>query len=252
MPVMDEFKEERRAVKDAGFKERLKYFWYYNKWYVVGGIIALIIVSAFIHDMVSRKDIVYDAALLNCTANLEAMDEYNDRFLADMGIDTKKNTLSMDTSLKISFGVMDEIAITSAEKLSAYVAAAMLDTITAKDELFENYANAGIFADLRDVLSDEEIKKYEPYFYYVDEDVVRQVQLAETQMDSSIRPKIPDPDKPELMEEPVPVGIYIDDCSDFLNVYTFTEAEHVVVGILQKAPNTEMTLSFVNYIFEKQ
>lgn len=252
MAVMDEFKNERDEMKSAPLKKKLSYFWYYHKWYVIGGFVAFIIIAVFIHDMVTKKDIVLEAALLNSSVHLENTEEYNDKLLKDMGIDTNKYALSMDTSLKISFGVMDETAINSSEKLSAYVASSMLDTIIAGDDIFSNYANAGIFADLREVLNDDDIEKYSPYLYYVDTEVVNQVQLAETEMDSSLRPEIPDPTRPELMADPVPVGIYIDDCSEFLDIYTFPDSEHVVLGVLANAPNEDMTISFINYIFENQ
>lgn len=250
MAVMDEFKEERDEMKNASPKEKLAYFWYYHKWYVIGGLIAFFIIAAFIHDMVTQKDIIMEAALLNSSVRIEETEAYNEKVLTDLGIDTKQYALSMDTSLKISFGIMDETAISSSEKLSAYVAASMLDTIIAGDELFSRYANAGIFADLREVLSDEEIEKYSPYFFYVDTEIVKQVQLSETEMDSSLRPEIPDPTKPELMENPVPVGIYIDDCSEFLGVYAFPDAGRVALGILEDAPHEDMTVAFLNYIFE--
>lgn len=252
MAVMDEFKNERDEMKNAPFKKRLSYFWYYHKWYIIGGFVAFVIIAAFIHDMVTQKDIIMEAALLNSSVHLEDTEEYNDKLLTDIGIDTDKYALSMDTSLKINFGVMDETAINSSEKLSAYIAASMLDTIISGDDIFSSYANAGIFADLRETLSDEEIEKYAPCFYYVDTEIVKQVQLAETEMDSSLRPEIPDPTRPELMNNPVPVGIYIDDCSEFLDVYTFPDSEHVVLGVLSGAPNKDMTITFINYIFENR
>jgi hypothetical protein len=249
MAVMDEFRDEREKVKDASFKVRLAYFWDYHKWYIIGGLVVAIILGAFIHDMVTQKEIILEVALPNVSVHLEDTEDYNDKLLNDIGIDSDKYALSMDTSLKISFGIMDETAINSSEKLSAYVAASMLDIMAAGDDIFSNYANAGIFNDIRDSLNDEEIEKYSPYFYYVDTEVVKQVQLAETQMDSSLRPEIPDPTKPELMDDPVPVGIYIDSCEEFLNVYTFPDSDHVVLGILDKAPDEEMAVTFINYIF---
>ena len=36
MPVMDEFREEREAIKNAGWDYKLKYFWDYYKWFVIG------------------------------------------------------------------------------------------------------------------------------------------------------------------------------------------------------------------------
>ncbi|MCD7835718.1 MAG: hypothetical protein LUG83_03520 [Lachnospiraceae bacterium] len=250
MAVMDEFKDERNEMKNASLNKKISYFWYYNKWYVIGGLIAFVIIAAFIHDMVTKKEAVMEAALLNSSVHLEDTEEYNEKFLSYMEIDSDKYSLSMDTSLKISFGIMDETAINSSEKLSAYVAASILDTIIAGDDIFSSYANAGIFKDLREALSEEEIEKYSDFFYYVDTEVVKQVQLAETEMDSSLRPEIPDPTKPELMDEPVAVGIYIDDCTEFLDVYTFPDSDCVVMGILTDAPHETMTVTFLNYIFE--
>lgn len=37
MPVMDEFREEREAMKQKSFKERFLYFCEYYKWHVIGG-----------------------------------------------------------------------------------------------------------------------------------------------------------------------------------------------------------------------
>jgi len=250
MAVMDEFKDERAEMKNAPFKKKLAYFWDYNKWYIIGGIVVFTIVAAFIHDMVTQKDVVFQAALLNSSAYYEASENYNKKFLTDSGIDTDKYALDMDSTLKISFGIMDEDAINSSEKLSAYIAASMLDAIFAGDDIFYNYANAGIFADLRDVLNEEETEKYSQYFYYVDSEVVKQFQLADTKLDTSLRPEIPDPTKPELMSDPIPVGIYIDNCTEFLDVYSFPDSGHVVFGMLESAPNKELTVSFINYIFE--
>lgn len=250
MAVMDEFKNEREEMKSAPFKKKLAYFWDYHKWYIIGGFVVIFIVAAFIHDMATQKDIIFQAALLNSSAYYDTSEEYNNKFLTDSGIDTNKYALGMDSTLKISFGIMDEDAINSSEKLSAYIAASMLDTIFAGDDIFYNYANSGVFSDLREVLSEEEIEKYSPYFYYVDTEVVKQFQLADTKLDTSLRPEIPDPTKPELMNDPVPVGIYIDDCTEFLDVYSFPDSEHVVLGVLEGAPNEDMAVSFINYIFK--
>jgi len=35
MAVMDEFKEEREALKRGTPKQKLAYFWYYYKWHVI-------------------------------------------------------------------------------------------------------------------------------------------------------------------------------------------------------------------------
>ena len=60
MAVMDEFKEEREQIKKRPLKERLEYFWFYYKWYVLGGILAVFVVTTLIRDIAgSRKDALY-------------------------------------------------------------------------------------------------------------------------------------------------------------------------------------------------
>lgn len=252
MAVMDEFKDEREAMKNASLKKKFSYFWYYNKWYVIGGTILFLFVAIFIHDILFKKEIILNIAFLNTSVHLEDSEEYAEKFLNEMNIDSEKNRIFLDTSLKISTGIMDETVIASTEKLSGYIATSSLDSIVADASLFERYANAGVFTDIRTILTDDEVKKYEPYFYYVNVDTVKQYQLAETNMDNSLKPEIPDPAKPELMDGPVPVGIYIDNCTELLNVYKFPESEHVVLGLIADAPNKDMAHSFINYIFNNQ
>jgi hypothetical protein len=252
MAVMDEFKDERSKMKDAPFKQRLAYFWDYYKWYVIGGLAGIIIVCVFVHDIVSQKTHLLSAALLNTSAYLDSSvsEEYEERFLDELGVDKKKYDISMDTSFYLSFENMDTTSASTIEKLSAYIAATMLDVMAADDTTFYKYANNGTLCDIREFLSEEQIEKYTPYFYYVDEKVVEQVQYADEQMDDSLRPEIPDPAKPELMEEPVPVGIYVDSCTEFLDTYDFTGADHVVIGVISNAPHTETIPLFIDYIFE--
>ena len=41
MAVMDEFKEEREALKRGTPKQKLAYFWYYYKWHVIISVIII-------------------------------------------------------------------------------------------------------------------------------------------------------------------------------------------------------------------
>ena len=54
---------------------------------------------------------------------------------------------------------------------------------------------------------------------------------------------------PEGLEDPVPVGLYIGDCEQITNHYTFNE-ESVVIGIPLNTSHLETTLPFIDYIFE--
>ena len=64
MAVMDEFKEEREALKNGTPKQKLAYFWYYYKWHVIISIVVIAMVGSFIYQYVNRKDTAFEAVLL--------------------------------------------------------------------------------------------------------------------------------------------------------------------------------------------
>ena len=68
MAVMDEFKEEREALKNGTPKQKLAYFWYYYKWHVIISVIIIGMLVSFIYQYVNRKDIAFNAVLLNASS----------------------------------------------------------------------------------------------------------------------------------------------------------------------------------------
>ena len=48
MAVMDEFKEEREALKNGTPKQKLAYFWYYYKWHVIISLVVIILIVSFV------------------------------------------------------------------------------------------------------------------------------------------------------------------------------------------------------------
>ena len=50
MPVMDEFREEREAIKNSSMKKKWGYFLDYYKWYVIGGAAIILFLVFLIRD----------------------------------------------------------------------------------------------------------------------------------------------------------------------------------------------------------
>ena len=67
--------------------------------------------------------------------------------------------------------------------------------------------------------TDEQIQALEPYFYYVDREVVLAIEAANDDMNTDYTPDYPDPLHPEDMQDPVPVGICLTDCKDLTDTY---------------------------------
>ncbi len=70
-------------------------------------------------------------------------------------------------------------------------------------------------------------------------------------LNPTFNPKIPDPAKPELMEDPRPVGIYIDDAEAFLSNYYVGDGDGAVIGLLVNSQHIDTSKTFLEYLFRK-
>lgn len=244
MPLMDEFKEERAEVKNRSFKEKCSYFWDYYKWHVIGGAIALFAVISLIHTILSQKETVFYAALLNIGQSLYS-EEYRKEFEEYLGIDTSKEKAYLDI-MPLELTVMDDATVSTTQKVMVYVSAGDLDVIIADLPVTNHYAYIDTMMDLRDFLSEEELEKYEPYFYYVDR--------AKIQKSNGETPETPDypedPSDPSGMEEPVPVGIRIDHCKKFGEANYFPGATYFTV--VTNSSHLDVAHIFLDYIWEDE
>lgn len=248
MAVMDEFREQREALKHGTPKQKLDYFWTYYKWYVIVGVALIIFVTSFIHELVTKKDDAFYGAFVNSWAQ-DGAEAYMQGFADKLGIDTEQFNVAVDSSLYISNSSMDQTTVASVQKLMVYIAANQIDVMVSDTVTFEQYANNETFLDLREALSPEQIEKYEPYFYYVDQKLVDEKNAAQDAMDDSYVPVYPDPSKPEEMEQPVPVAIFVESCEELRESYVFM-AEPIAIGIIANTDRLAESVAFIDYLFE--
>ena len=117
MPLMDEFREERQAIKNASFKKKWEYFWEYYKWYVIGGAAIIFLLSIFIRDMINKKDWIFYGAMINAVPIEEQADIFLNDFVELAQLDTETYSVMLDTSYSIIKGSYDEISGAAAQKL---------------------------------------------------------------------------------------------------------------------------------------
>lgn len=250
MPVMDEFKEERAALKQATIKEKFSYFWEYYKWHTIVIIAAVIFVSTLIYQMVTQKDNAIYVAMLN-TVETESSEEYTRQFTEYAGINTDKYNVLIDTSMYIDLSDMsklDERTLSSNEKLLVYIAAGDVDVVISNETTLLSYAYNGAFYDLRTILTEEQIARYEPYFFYIDQNYADQLgsQVA-TIEDYNTLSEYPLGRNPETMETPVPVGIYLDTAEKLKENYFFLY-ENMILSIPGNTKNLDMVSTYLDFV----
>ncbi len=249
MAVMDEFKEEREQVKKRPLKERLEYFWFYYKWYVLGGILAVFVVTTLIRDIAgSREDALY-AVVVNAyiTENEPALAE---GFAEYAGIDTSKYGVSIHSSVFIN-DQMDETSITSGQLITVYIAAGDLDIGIMDPTQYTKYAYSGIFQDLREYLDASFLESLSDKLYYIDYAVLEKLEAGRRDNLSTSDIVLPDPFCPETMEDPRPVGINLHGCERFFQSYTY-EDDLACVGTTPGSESPDMAARFLQYLFTNE
>ena len=226
MPVMDEFREEREALKHGTPKEKLSYFMYYYKWHVIVAVCVIIAVSVLANQILTRKDTVFYAAMINGVDTL-SLDPKDDPFYQYSGIDADKSAVVYDTSMLIDINSTNEISISSAQKFVVFLAAAQMDVVISGENVIQKYAHNGTFYDLTKFLTEEQIKEYVPEY--------------------------PDPRHPENMKQPVPVGIYVTDCPNLTDRFIFADSNSgIILSVMSNTTRPEMVSKYIDFLMKAQ
>lgn len=248
MPVMDEFKKEREAIRQKSLKEKLAYFFDYYKWHTLAVVILVAAVISLIIQQINRKDCALYVCLLNTTA-IDWTEDYVKSFEEYAGIDRSKYEAIFDTTMYINLVGRDTLTSSSFQKLAVYIAAGDLDLLVTSPEIIQYYVDQKIFIDIREILTPEQITLYEPYFFYVDQTIVDAV--IETEAKGEIyKGDFSDPRQPEIMENPIPVGIFLDDCPRLKESVMFYDKE-VVLSVIVTSSHVETSLKFIDYIMQE-
>lgn len=274
----DEIKKNRQeALKNAGFKGKIAYFWDYYKVHVLVGAFCIVFFGALIHDIATSKDYGFYAIMVNCYQTVE-QEELEDEFAALTSIDTNEYDVLIDLTTSVNMESLDQYTIANSEKIMAVTASGDLDIIASDSDTFNYYARSSMFYDLREIFSEEELAKSEGYIYYIDQAVIDAINdgTYELEDSSSTESSLSDseiimesgdelslstyteseytsiedfvaPD-PSTMEDPIPVGIICTD-AEYLSELGIYQNMVPVVGIVASSERIELATEFIDYLW---
>lgn len=152
MPVSDDVKEQRRSIKDKGFKYKMAYYWEYYRKPALVVILIIIFLVSIIKTMVTAKDPAFEAVFLN-GYNVPDTQE----FAEIIGIDEKHEEVNFDGDffIKLDTETYDETSYVNVQKLMAFIAANTLDVIISDSAIIDAYAPEEMFGDLRDYFDED-------------------------------------------------------------------------------------------------
>ncbi|MBR6627558.1 MAG: hypothetical protein IKL04_06250 [Lachnospiraceae bacterium] len=247
MPLMDEFKEEREAIKNAPLKTKLIYFFDYYKGHVITAAILLFVIGSLIHHFATYKETIFHTVLMNSIRTDESQDVHPVAFAEMLGVDTDEYDVHFDTTIYITDNYYDDAVVANIQKLVVYQMAGDVDTLICEFPRAESYIYNGALDDITKYMTPEQKEILEPYFLYADQALVDKLMQAHSESEVPEEMVCPDPLKPEEMENPFPVGISLKDCPSVTNDYYLPEME-LNLHIFKCTPNPEYCTKFIDYI----
>ncbi len=253
MALSEEFKEERDRVKQGPLSKKIAYFWDYYKWHTIISVALIIGIISFVHNLITKTDPVLSGIMLNSySKDVAATNDLIDDFIKLRDIDTKEYHVSINTGLSYSNeedGTSAQLNYSTDQVITARNMAEDLDFLTGDLASMTQYAYRGLFVDLRDHMTEEELAFYEPYLLYIDMDIILQIQEASERFESTDSITYPDCHNPEEMKDPVPVMIDVSSCQRLTDIYEYEElSKDLSFGICSNAVNKENTLIFLDYV----
>lgn len=257
--VRDEIRQEQLKTKDMNWKDRLGYFWYYYKVHTLVAILVVIFSVTLIHDITTTRDYNFYGIMLN-SYQLSA-DRLEAAFSDYAGLDSENYECFLDTDSTLSMTAMSEFDLVSSQKMIALMSTHDLDSVVFDSQAFYHYSNNEMFMDLRQVFTEEELKKYEDHLYYIDYAVIRAaIEAAEEGLVTYEEAPAPTPEEiaaeaethkhPEDMEEPIPVGVFITD-SPFAKQTGAYENLTPVFGIVASTQRLDTAKEYLHFLWSE-
>lgn len=265
MAISDETRAQREKLRGKGVKAHLQYFWDYYKiqTLVAAGIVLGVIYT--IHGVVTNRPDAFYLMVLN--GRSEVQDSYQTLYeetIAALDVDTNENDITLDLTEYLTPGTSTSTYdMGTNEKITAQAAAKMIDVMMADQYNFDHLARNGMYGDLRDYLSEEQLSACSEELYYIDLDAVKAWQEASES--STYEEHVPDeetaeaaeafdklvmPD-PSTMSDPVPVGIVVNrlPANERFGFYDDTTG---ILGIAANTEHPEACQQFIQYLYGEQ
>lgn len=165
MTAKEYLETERSKLKQLTFRKKLEYIWDYYK-PLMAGILAVIIVIAVIVQIAINSQITTELSvgLFNSMDYKKEIDTLSEDFAAHAGLDGKKQEVIFDSSYQMDLDANDSMTVGIQSKVIAVVSAGTMDVMLMPEDIYEHYLDAGMYMDLKQVLSAEEYKKYQSLF----------------------------------------------------------------------------------------
>jgi hypothetical protein len=257
MAIRDNIKKDWESMKELSFRDKLVFVWDYYKIPLLVALVVFFLIGSFIYEQSTSKEAVLQGIFINSSSASEYTPEHIlEDFLKTQEVDTNKYYADCRTNIYYEAANRKEnqdnssLVLSNKDALQLIVSqsgAGMLDYIVGPHDGMLELAYKGYFVDLSEVLSPEQYKKFQPYFLYLDQDVIDALREADDNWDFDADIPIPTSNAAQDLNSPVPFMIDLSQCEALMAAYG-TDPDTLCIGIVKNAPNRDMVLLLIDYL----
>ncbi len=272
MAISDEIREQRRSLKGQGPKAYLQYFWDYYRYQTLAVIFFGGILISLVYNFVTAKPAVLSVTFMNAAVGMDTdqvSETIGKQFLEYEGLSASDGEVTVYLNHTIQPGTHGEyVNYTTTTSIMTFLGAGALDVIVANADNYEYYQGGGAFADLRTYFTEEELAEFGDNLYYIDYAEVLRLESEQEQAiengESLISETEAEPEEaaaaqrlenyvrpdPADMEDPIPVGVYVEDAS-YIEGLGFYSDTVVIAGIISGTKNSEAAADFLQFLISE-
>lgn len=165
--IKEDIASQKDKLKEMSKKQRLGYFWYYNKGKIGIGIAVLIFLIYLGVTFWNNKDSesIY-VAMVNSYISPADQTAIMDEFAARQNLDTSHAPAKIHASFTMKENNYNNVSLASSQLLQAYMETGDFDVLIADEWIIKDFASQGMLADLKADLDEETFKLIEDDLYY--------------------------------------------------------------------------------------
>lgn len=249
--------EQRAALKGMPLKKKIAHYYEYYRLHAIIFFGAVLIIVSIVSSMATQKDYSFNAIFINSFHLASA--GLSENFSIFAGLDTDNYNCVIDTGMILDPVGFSEFDAANAQRITAVAMAGDLDVIVADGYTFGNYAENGFFLDLRNIFDDDDFAYYQSRIFYIDQVVVdRRVNASREELIAEADRTIEEWDaellkrsRPELMVNPVPVGIFVTDAPIIMETESYPGFD-AVFGFIGNSSRLDTAMEFLTFLLSNE
>lgn len=223
----------RESFRKMDMAHKAEYIFMYYKWFILLGIVVLVILGNTLHRQLTKKDVTLYLGMANVSVGTELEQTITIDFVQWLGQNPKKNEVLAYKGLYLSSNAATEdhqYAYASKMKVMAAVNAQKLDLVLMNREAYDLLSQSGYLLPLTELP-----ESLTPYL--IENEVILESNAIDVQLNTA--------ENYRIVTEAVPNGLNVSEFPIFRDA-GFDGA--VYIGFLANVPHYDTAVSYLEYL----